>query len=212
MFSNVVSHKRYDELMIKRLIDVCFSVVLLIILVPVFVIIGLLVWMEDKGPIFFKQKRIGLNGDVFYVYKFRSMYKNKGDITGVQRTVKNDKRVTKVGNFIRKTSIDELPQLFNVLMGEMSLVGPRPHPLGMKVGDQGLYEELVPNYDKRHSLRPGITGLAQIHGYRGEVDTLRKAKGRLYWDIYYINNYSIGLDIYILYKTLFKGFVNVNAY
>ncbi len=197
---------------LKRFFDVFLSIILLILFSPVFLVVGILIKLESSGPVIFAQKRLGKNNKIFHVYKFRSMYQNMSDISGTKRTVKNDSRVTKVGKFIRKTSIDELPQLVNVLIGNMSLVGPRPHPIGMMVGNLGKYEELFPGYYKRHAVKPGITGLAQIMGYRGEVDTMKKAKGRLYWDLYYINNYSFRLDLFVLIRTPFKGIFGANAY
>jgi lipopolysaccharide/colanic/teichoic acid biosynthesis glycosyltransferase len=139
------------------------------------------------------------------------MYVDRQDQSGAQRTQKNDPRVTRVGRFIRRTSIDELPQLFNVLMGEMSIVGPRPHATMMRVGDK-YYFDAVSGYAARHRVKPGITGLAQVRGLRGEIDTAERARKRVEYDIYYIENWSPLLDIRIIIETVFKVFWDKNAY
>ena len=145
------------------------------------------------------------------VLKFRSMYVHKQDVSGAQRTIRGDPRVTKVGRILRRTSLDEIPQLFNVFMGTMSLVGPRPHATAMKVGDK-LYHEAVEHYAQRHRVKPGITGLAQINGFRGEVDNMEHAQGRLDNDLRYLANWSLTLDIKILLKTVGCVFGDRNAY
>ena len=146
---------------------------------------------------FFKQKRHGFNNELIEIYKFRSMYTDMSDANAAKLVTKDDPRVTKVGSFIRKTSIDELPQLFNVLKGELSIVGPRPHALQAKA-DNKLYYEAVEGYFARHQVKPGMTGWAQINGWRGETDTIDKIMQRVNHDLYYIENWSILLDLYIV--------------
>ena len=152
----------------------------------------------------FKQERVGLHNKVFKMYKFRTMEVQKQSAEENAWTVKNDPRVTKVGKFMRKTSLDELPQLFNILMGEMSLVGPRPE----RPQWVDKYKEEIPRYMIKHQVRPGLTGWAQVNGYRGDT-SIRK---RIEYDLFYIENWSLALDIKILFMTIFKGFVNKNAY
>ena len=158
----------------------------------------------SKGPIIFKQERIGLHNEPFKMYKFRSMVQQTDDEEKKGWTVKDDPRVTKVGAFLRRTSLDELPQLFNILKGDMSLVGPRPErPQFVE-----KFKEEIPRYMIKHQVRPGLTGWAQVNGYRGDT-SIRK---RVEYDIYYIENWTLGMDIKILFMTLFTGFVNKNAY
>ena len=158
----------------------------------------------SKGPIIFKQERIGLHNKPFKMYKFRSMVQQTDEEEKKGWTVKDDPRVTKVGAFLRKTSLDELPQLFNILKGDMSLVGPRPErPQYVE-----QFKEQIPRYMIKHQVRPGLTGWAQVNGYRGDT-SIRK---RVEYDIYYIENWTFGLDVKILFLTLFTGFVNKNAY
>ncbi|MDO5894502.1 sugar transferase [Agrobacterium sp. Azo12] len=188
---------------VKRLIDVFGAFSALLMLSPLFGVVALLVKLDSKGPVFFSQIRWGMNGEKIRVYKFRSMRTDLCDATGVAQTVKNDPRVTKMGAILRKTNIDELPQLINVLKGDMSLVGPRCHAIGMFAGGR-LYEDLVPNYHKRHTVRPGITGLAQMRGLRGPTDRADKARARIASDIYYVDNFSVWLDIRIIFGTLWS--------
>jgi lipopolysaccharide/colanic/teichoic acid biosynthesis glycosyltransferase len=150
--------------------------------------------------VFFKQKRYGFNNELIEVFKFRSMYVDRCDATASKLVTKDDPRVTRVGRFIRKTSLDELPQLFNVIRGNLSLVGPRPHAVQAKAAGH-LYDEVVDGYFARHKVKPGITGWAQIHGWRGETDTEEKILKRIEHDLYYIENWSVFLDLYILLKT-----------
>ncbi len=160
-------------------------------------ILALIIKLESKGPVFFIQKRNGLNYKEFNCYKFRSMYVN--DRADLELVSKNDVRITKVGKFIRKTSIDELPQFFNVFMGEMSVVGPRPHMVSVA----NLYAAKVDKFMVRHFVKPGITGLAQTKGYRGEVETEADIINRVKYDIFYMENWSILLDIEIIFKTIY---------
>jgi lipopolysaccharide/colanic/teichoic acid biosynthesis glycosyltransferase len=157
--------------------------------------------LESRGPVFFKQKRYGFNNELIEVYKFRSMYLDQCDPTALKLVQKNDPRVTKVGAFIRKTSLDELPQLINVVFrGDLSLVGPRPHAVHAKAADR-LYDEAVDGYFARHRVKPGITGWAQINGWRGETDTEEKIQRRVEHDLHYIENWSVLLDLAILART-----------
>ena len=164
----------------------------------------ILIKATSPGPIIFKQERIGLHNKPFQMYKFRTMEVQKPSTEAVKWTVRNDPRVTRVGRILRKTSIDELPQLFNILKGDMSLVGPRPErPLFVE-----KFKEEIPRYMVKHQVRPGLTGWAQINGYRGDT-SIRK---RIEYDLYYIENWTLGFDFKILFLTFFKGFINKNAY
>lgn len=183
---------------IKRTMDILGSLVLIICTSPIMLTAALITKLTSKGPVIFKQKRVGLNKQLFTMYKFRSMKVNASEETGW--STDNDPRKTKFGSFIRKFSIDELPQFFNVLKGDMSLVGPRPElPHFVEA-----FREEIPLYMVKHQVKPGITGLAQINGYRGDTSI----KKRIEFDIYYIENWSILMDISILFKTAFKGFKN----
>ena len=171
---------------------------------PLLLIVAILIRATSKGPIIFSQERIGQHNHAFKMYKFRTMYVQ--DTTEEKKgwTTKNDPRVTKVGRILRKTSIDELPQLFNVLKGDMSLVGPRPErPFFVE-----KFKEEIPRYMIKHQVRPGLTGWAQINGYRGDT-SIRK---RIEYDIYYIENWSMSFDFKIMFLTIFRGFINENAY
>ena len=192
---------------LKRMFDIVFSIVALLIVAIPLVIIALCVKLNSKGPVLFKQKRFGLEGEEITVWKFRSMkvMENGNDV--VQAT-KNDSRVTTLGAFLRKSSLDELPQFFNVLQGRMSVVGPRPHA----VAHNELYRTKIQGYMLRHKVKPGITGLAQVKGYRGETDTLDKMEGRVKYDLEYIRNWSLSLDVKIIALTVFKGFSGDNVY
>ncbi|MDY0780412.1 exopolysaccharide biosynthesis polyprenyl glycosylphosphotransferase [Tenacibaculum sp. IB213877] len=197
-----------ENRIIKRIFDIVFSLfVMLFVLSWLIPVLWILVKLESKGPLFFKQKREGLNGKKFTCYKFRSMKLNK-EAHEIHAT-KNDYRITKIGAFIRKTSIDELPQFLNVLLGDMSVVGPRPHMESLSTE----YQKDVDNYIERHAVKPGITGLAQVSGYRGEIKKKSDIKNRVRLDIFYIENWSFLLDIKIIIKTVlnvFKG--DENAY
>lgn len=189
---------------IKRGIDIVGSLLAIIIFSPVMLIIAILIKLTSKGPIIFKQERIGLNRKPFIMYKFRSMRQQDPEEEKKDWTVKNDPRKTKIGAFIRKTSIDELPQFFNVLKGDMSLIGPRPErPFYVE-----KFKDEIPKYMVKHQVRPGITGWAQVNGWRGDTSI----KKRIECDIYYIENWSLTLDIKIFILTFFKGFINNNAY
>lgn len=191
------------DLFLKRLTDVAVSVSMLVILAPALLLIAFLVRLESPGSPIFSQLRWGMNGKKIRIYKFRSMRADLCDASGVAQTVKDDPRVTRLGAFLRKSNLDELPQLFNVLMGDMSLVGPRCHAIGMLAGGV-LYEELVPSYHQRHKMRPGLTGLAQVRGFRGPTDKVSKAKARINADLHYVRNFSFILDVQILIGTLWS--------
>ncbi len=196
---------------VKRTEDLVLASLLLMLLSPVMLVAAALVACASCGPVMLRQPRFGYGDVPFMIFKFRTMYHGMGDRTGARATVPGDRRVTRVGRFLRASSIDELPQLFNVLKGEMSPVGPRPHPVKMRVLGE-YYHEVVPGYRDRHRVKPGITGLAQVNGYRGLVDTLEKAEGRLAWDLAYVERWSLGMDIRILGRTLVKGFFGPGAF
>ncbi len=195
----------------KWLFDKIVGLVALILLAPVMALVAIAVKLDSKGPVLFRQKRYGFNNDLIEVYKFRSMYTDHCDASAEKLVTKGDPRVTRVGRIIRKTSLDELPQLFNVLLGDLSLVGPRPHALQAKAGAQ-LYDEVVDGYFARHKVKPGITGWAQINGWRGETDTEEKIQKRVEHDLYYIENWSVFFDLYILLKTPISLIKSENAY
>ena len=189
---------------VKRLFDILASLAALAVLSPLFLVIAILILSEDGRPVFYKHTRVGKGGKTFQMYKFRSMRVQDASEEKKAWTTKNDPRVTPIGKFMRKTNIDELPQLVNVLRGDMSLVGPRPErPFFVK-----KFQEVIPRYMIKHQVRPGMTGWAQVNGYRGDT-SIRK---RIDCDLYYIENWTMGLDIKILFLTIFKGFVNKNAY
>lgn len=188
---------------LKRLLDICVSLSTLLFLAPVLIAIASLIMLESKGSPFFSQVRWGQNGKKIRIYKFRSMRTDMCDPTGVAQTVKDDPRVTRFGAFLRRTNLDELPQLLNVLRGDMSLVGPRCHAIGMLAGGM-LYEELVPNYHERHVMRPGLTGLAQMRGLRGPTDRAYLARARVNADLHYIENFSFLLDVRIILGTIWS--------
>jgi Undecaprenyl-phosphate glucose phosphotransferase len=189
------------DALVKRSMDLLIAAIVLVLASPILIVAAIAVKLESRGPVFFRQKRFGFNNRVFEVIKFRTMYVDRGDLTGAQRTTRNDARVTRIGRFLRASSIDELPQIFNVLRGDMSIVGPRAHPIAMRAGDK-LYHEAFADYVARHRVRPGITGWAQVNGLRGEIDTLEKARARVEYDLYYIENWSVWFDIQILFRTV----------
>ena len=193
--------------LLKRTEDIVLSLIILAFLTLPMLAIAAAVKLTSKGPVIFKQKRYGLDGKQIMVYKFRSMTaQDNGPV--VKQAQKNDPRITKLGAFLRRTSLDELPQFINVLQGRMSIVGPRPHA----VAHNEEYRKLIKGYMLRHKVRPGITGWAQVNGYRGETEQLSKMVKRVEYDIEYIHRWSLFLDIKIIFLTIFKGFVNKNAY
>ncbi len=200
------------DVVMKWLFDKIVGTLALICLAPVMLAVAIAIKLDSKGPIFFKQRRYGFNNEVVEVYKFRSMYSEHADPAAKKLVTRDDPRVTRVGRFIRRTSLDELPQLFNVVFtGNLSLVGPRPHAVHAKAEDH-LYDEAVDGYFARHRVKPGITGWAQINGWRGETDSKEKIQRRVEHDLYYIENWSILFDIYILARTPFALIRGEGAY
>ncbi|EHU5128440.1 undecaprenyl-phosphate glucose phosphotransferase [Vibrio vulnificus] len=192
---------------LKRVEDLVIGSLITLLILPVLVAVAIGVKLSSPGPVLFKQDRYGLGGKKIKVWKFRSMRVMENDAVVTQAT-KNDPRVTKFGAFIRRTSLDELPQFINVLQGSMSIVGPRPHA----VAHNEEYRAIVDNYMIRHKIKPGITGWAQINGYRGETETVDKMEKRVQYDIQYMQNWNLWLDIKIIFMTIFKGFVSETAY
>jgi len=192
---------------LKRSFDVVMASAILVLVALPMLFIAAAIKLTSPGPVLFKQRRYGINGEMIEVFKFRSM-KVQEDGAEVRQATKGDDRITKFGAFIRRTSIDELPQFFNVLLGSMSIVGPRPHA----VSHNEEYRGLISGYMLRHKVKPGITGLAQVNGWRGETDTLEKMQKRIECDLDYINNWSVWLDVKIVLKTITHGFIDKNAY
>jgi lipopolysaccharide/colanic/teichoic acid biosynthesis glycosyltransferase len=188
------------QLAIKRLLDILGSLLGLIVLAPVMIAIALMIKATSRGPVLFGQERTGHGNGTFRILKYRTMYIDRCDVSGVSQTVENDPRITPIGRILRRTNLDELPQLVNVLIGDMSLVGPRPHVPGMLAAGMP-YEELVLGYENRHYMRPGITGLAQVHGLRGPTVDHEPSVLRIARDLEYIRDFSIWLDIKILVRT-----------
>jgi Undecaprenyl-phosphate glucose phosphotransferase len=186
---------------IKALEDRLLGALALLVLSPLMLVIAALIRVDSAGPIFFIQDRFGFNNRPIRVFKFRTMHVDRSDPSGAQRTVRNDPRITRVGRVLRALSLDELPQLFNVLRGEMSLVGPRAHAVAMRAGDR-LYHEAVGEYFQRHKVRPGITGWAQVNGLRGEIAGVESARKRVAYDLHYIENWSFWLDLKIILMTI----------
>ncbi|MCD7060809.1 undecaprenyl-phosphate glucose phosphotransferase [Pelagibacterium xiamenense] len=199
------------NLVFKWVFDKVVATLALLVLSPIMIGTAIAIKLTSKGPVLFRQKRHGFNNELIEIYKFRSMYTDMSDAQAAKLVTRDDPRVTPVGRIIRKTSIDELPQLFNVLKGQLSIVGPRPHALEAKAANT-LYHEAVDGYFARHKVKPGITGWAQVHGWRGETDTIEKIMQRVDHDLYYIENWSIFLDLYILVMTPFSLFNSENAY
>ena len=192
---------------VKRAEDMILGMLILLIIAIPMLIIAMLIKLTSRGPVIFKQKRYGVSGDEIIVWKFRTMTVcEDGDV--IKQTEKNDERLTKLGSLLRKTSLDELPQFINVLQGTMSIVGPRPHA----VAHNEEYRNQISGYMLRHTIKPGITGWAQVNGARGETETLDKMKKRVDYDLWYINNWSLLLDIKIVFLTILNGFINENAY
>ena len=201
------------DLVMKWLFDRVVGALILLLALPVMALVALAIKLDSPGPVLFRQKRFGFNNERIDVFKFRSLYHHQADPTASKVVTKNDQRVTRVGRFIRKTSLDELPQLFNVVFkGNLSLVGPRPHAVQGKLQSR-LFDEAVDGYFARHRVKPGITGWAQINGWRGEVDSEEKIQKRVEFDLYYIENWSVLFDLFILLKTpLALMTKNENAY
>jgi len=200
------------DVVVKWLFDKVVGSVALLFALPVMAVVAIAIKLDSKGPVLFRQKRYGFNNDLIEVFKFRSMYTDRTDANASKLVTRGDPRVTPVGRFIRKTSLDELPQLFNVVLkGNLSLVGPRPHAIHAKAEDR-LYDEAVDGYFARHRVKPGMTGWAQINGWRGETDSQEKIQRRVEHDLYYIENWSVLFDLYILATTPFALFKSENAY
>jgi Undecaprenyl-phosphate glucose phosphotransferase len=200
------------NLVLKWLFDKIVGTLLILLASPILLAAAIAVKLDSKGPILFRQKRYGFNNELIEVLKFRSMYVDQSDATASRLVTRGDPRVTRVGRFLRRSSIDELPQLFNVVFkGDLSLVGPRPHALQAKAENR-LYDQVVDGYFARHRVKPGITGWAQINGWRGETDTEEKLQRRVEHDLHYIENWSVFLDAYILVVTPFALMKTENAY
>jgi Undecaprenyl-phosphate glucose phosphotransferase len=193
---------------LKRVEDIVFSGLLLLMFLPLMLVIALAIKLDSRGPVFFRQLRFGFNNNPITVLKFRTMIAAAASDPTVRQAQRNDPRVTRVGRFLRRTSLDELPQLINVLKGEMSLVGPRPHA----IAHNEYYAEIIDGYLRRHRVKPGITGWAQVNGWRGETASVEAMHERVKHDVYYIENWSLRFDIWILLRTLVVGFVHRNAF
>ena len=200
------------DVVMKWLFDKVVGSLALLVAAPAMALTAMAIKLDSRGPVLFKQKRYGFNNELIEVYKFRSMYVDQSDARADKLVTKGDPRVTRVGRFIRKTSLDELPQLFNVVfVGNLSLVGPRPHAVNAKAEEQ-RYDEAVDGYFARHRVKPGMTGWAQINGWRGETDTQEKIQKRVEHDLYYIENWSVLFDLFILLRTPFALLKTENAY
>jgi putative colanic acid biosynthesis UDP-glucose lipid carrier transferase len=194
--------------MAKRVFDIVAASLLMVLLALPLLLVAMAIRLESPGPVLFRQPRYGLDGREFRIFKFRSMRVLEDGKQQFSQARKGDSRVTRVGAFIRRTSIDELPQLLNVIEGSMSLVGPRPHPVALNE----THRRMIDGYMLRHKVKPGITGWAQVHGFRGETDTPEKMEGRIRYDLEYIETWTLGLDLRILWRTLFRVLDDPNAY
>jgi exopolysaccharide biosynthesis polyprenyl glycosylphosphotransferase len=201
-----------DELAaVKRVVDVAVGLSAAVLAMPLLLSIALAVKFDSPGAILFRQARVGLNGRVFHLWKFRTMYERAGETSATLQTCRNDNRVTPLGRFLRRTSLDELPQLYNVLAGDMSIVGPRPHAVGMTIEGRNL-TDLLPYYDERHRMKPGITGWAQVNGCRGELATCKALRRRISLDRHYIENWSLRMDALIMGRTASLLFLDRHAF
>lgn len=196
---------------VKSIEDKILPIIILAFIWPVLLLVALAIKLDSPGPIFFRQPREGFNNKHFSVYKFRSMYHNRAEVDRINQASREDPRITRVGRVLRRTSLDELPQIFNVLKGDMSLVGPRPHAPSTRAGGR-LFSEVVASYAARHKVKPGITGWAQVCGWRGETDTEDKLVKRFEHDLYYIENWSLAFDLYILFRTVGSVILPKNAF
>jgi len=193
---------------VKLIEDKVLASILLVLFAPLLLLIGLAIKLDSRGPVLFRQARYGFNNEVIVVYKFRTMYHDRPPEEGVPQARRNDPRVTRVGRLLRRTSLDELPQLLNVIEGDMSMIGPRPHA----VEHNEQYAALIGGYYGRHKVKPGITGWAQVNGLRGETQSLEKMAARVEYDVHYIENWSIWFDIKIMMMTALLGWVHKNAF
>lgn len=194
--------------LLKAIEDRLLAIIILILISPILLLIAIAIKLTSKESIFFKQHRLGWDGRIIKIYKFRTMVEHQEEDGKITQATSDDKRITRLGKFLRQTSLDELPQFINVLQGRMSIVGPRPHAL---IHNE-MYKDNVSDYMQRHRVKPGITGWAQINGWRGETDTLDKMQKRVEYDLYYINNWSLFFDLKIILLTFFRGFIGRNAY
>ena len=197
--------------LVKAVEDKLLTMIILAMIWPVLLVVAIAIKLDSPGPILFRQPREGFNNRTFDCFKFRSMYHNQLEFKNINQATRDDPRVTRVGRFLRRSSLDELPQLFNVLLGDMSLVGPRPHAPSTRAGGR-LFSDVVQSYAARHKVKPGITGWAQVCGWRGETDTEEKLIKRFEHDLYYIDNWSIWLDFYILIRTVGAVLLPRNAF
>jgi Undecaprenyl-phosphate glucose phosphotransferase len=195
----------------KGVEDRVIAALILLMISPLLMVIAVAIKMDSPGPVFFKQRRYGLNNEPINIFKFRSLRADAKDTSAGKLVTRNDPRVTRLGAFLRRTSLDELPQFLNVLRGEMSIVGPRPHAAAAKAGGL-LYDEAVQYYHARHRVKPGITGWAQINGWRGETETVDQIQGRVDHDLFYIANWSVAFDLKIIAQTILRGFTGRQAY
>ena len=195
----------------KRVLDIVLTSLVCLFALPVIGLIALAIKLDSRGPVFFKQRRYGFQNEIIEVFKFRSMYVDCADVDAEKLTTRNDPRVTRVGALLRRFSLDELPQLFNVLKGDMSLVGPRPHALKAKAGGK-LYQDVIRNYGHRIKVKPGLTGWAQVNGWRGNTETEEQLRKRVEYDLHYIENWSIMLDLKILLRTFWIVIEGENSY
>jgi len=196
---------------IKLIEDQLIALAALVFVAPLLLVIAVAIKLDSPGPVLFRQRRLGFNDQLIEIWKFRTMRVECADADAVRQTTRADPRVTRVGRFLRLSSLDELPQLFNVLRGDMSIVGPRPHAIATKAEGR-LFQDVVDRYAARHRVKPGITGWAQVNGWRGETDTIDKIRRRVEFDLYYIDNWSVWLDLYIIFKTFVAVFRTDNAY
>ena len=204
--ANVNAQPASIEPLLKRVVDVVISSTALVLALPVLVLIALLIRLDSRGPVFFRQTRLGLNGRPFDIFKFRTMNVLENGDTIVQ-ACENDKRITRVGSWLRTSSLDELPQLLNVLSGEMSLVGPRPHARA----HDAYYAARIAEYEMRQTVKPGITGWAQVHGLRGETRTVEDMRERVAYDVWYAKNATLATDMFVLLRTPLEVFHSRNA-
>ena len=200
------ANQNHVELLLKRYLDVTIASIALVVALPVFVLIAVLIRLDSRGPIFFFQTRLGLNGRLFEIYKFRTMNVMENGDT-IPQVCEHDRRITRVGAWLRSLSLDELPQLLNVIAGDMSLVGPRPHARAHDT----YYAARIAEYQMRQSVKPGITGWAQIHGLRGETKTVDDMRRRVAFDIWYVRNANLATDLMVLLRTPFEVFRGRNA-
>ena len=197
--------------MFKAPFDYCVTLLFLVVTLPAFLMIALIIKSTSRGPVLFCQPRVGLNGMMFSCYKFRTMYEEATDLRADRQTEEGDPRVTATGRWLRRLSLDELPQLLNVLAGDMSLVGPRPHAPGTRAEGK-LFAEVVPGYERRHVIKPGITGLAQVSGCRGPTDRVDQIVTRVAYDLTYIERMSLALDLKIVWATITREIFSAKAF